>query len=201
MVARQDVDRPLLDAEVETLYLDPGGQPAIYWLRERGRGPVLMVDNATALGNGWLAEGENLSLLEALAERLPGPLIIDEWHQGYGAADPEGAAVLRPAELVLVHLLLLYLAAIWTLSRPFGPRSRAGGAPRGSAARDLEVLASLHRAGGHAEEAGRRLLALVRERAGRRAEELGLPERFEGGEAELLALARQVGALQAERAL
>jgi len=191
--------RPL--EEVEVLYRGPDGDPAVYRWRPSGWGEIVVVDNATALGNRWLGEAENLALLERLFPAGQ-PVIFDEWRQGYSAVEVVDAdAVLTPSQLLLAHLLLLYGAAIWTLSRPFGPPARDAGVRRGSVSRDLLALASLHRYGKHAEQAGQRLLELARERAGRRVGELGLPEQFDGGEDELIALARQVGELQAERKL
>jgi len=186
--------------EAEVIYRGVENDPAVYRLAPPGWGEVVVVDNATALGNRWLGEAENLALLERLFP-AGSPVFIDEWRQGYSAIEVVDADVLTPSQLLLTHLALLYLAAIWTLSRPFGPPLRAAGVRRGSVSRDLLALASLHRYSKHAEAAGQRLLDLVRTRAGRRSQELGLPERFEGGEDELVELAQRIGRLQAEHKL
>jgi hypothetical protein len=198
VITRAGTHRAVPGNDVEVIYQDPSGNPAVFRWTNPGRAEVVVVDSGWALANGGLALGTNLELLERLTGE--GPVWFDEWHQGFGV-QPEDPHLLSPSALVGAHLLLIYLAGLWSLSRPFGPNLVDPGLRRGSVSRDLLALAGLHRAGGHAREAGERLLKLARGLAGPRARELELPEDFKGDEDELVALARRVGELQADRRL
>lgn len=173
------------------------GTPAVYSM-QRGYGEVLVVNNGSAFGHGLLEEGDNLVVLEALARALlaeGGALAFDELHHGFPAPGAEPPAEADPAFWAVVGQLgLLWLLAVWTVSRPFGPPLASLRTRSGAVARELAALASLHRRGRHAPEAGARLLELARARQRRGGlGEVELPEAFEGGESELLALARAVG--------
>lgn len=178
----------------------PSGTPAVFSIR-RGYGEVFVVNNGSAFGHGLLEEGDNLAFLEGLAREITadgGTLAFDELHHGFPAPGAEPPAEADPAFWAVVGQLgLLWILAVWTVSRPFGPPLARMRTRSGAVGRELAALASLHRRSKHAPEAGARLLALARARARRGGlGEAELPEAFEGGEAELLALARSVGEAQ-----
>ena len=194
---RRETHGPRLPATAEALYLDPSGQP-MAWDLPWGLGRVRVLANPSVLNNAGLVHPENLASVDALlgTERA---VRFDERHHGHLAAEAlDLGEVLGPFELLVAHLGLIYLLGVWVLTRRFGPALVLERDRRGSVSRDLEVLASLHRRSGHSLQAGQRLLQLVAERARRRRESSPLPAHFEGGEAEFLALARQVGELQAQ---
>ena len=187
------------------LFFDEGGTPKVFELR-RGKGRVVVVNNSTLWSNGWIARAGNASFLARVTARLTadgGKVLFDEWHQGVrvvsGAAR---SAVVTPFELLVAHGALIYLAAVWTLSRRFGPKMRSS-PPRGRpGAAALMSLAELHHRSGHAPAAGRRLVEVARRRARRAGDaEEEIPVAFEGGVRELRRLARRIGELQREHRL
>ncbi len=194
---RREVWSPRPPLGAEPLYADAQGHPWI-WRQSWRPGALIILANPSPLTNAGLVDPANLALLEALLA-TGRTVTFDEFHHGHQSAlTADLSSVLGPFELLMAHLLLLYGLALLVVSRPFGPvlpqlRDRAG-----SVSRDLEVLARLHRRAGHAREAGALLLRVARERARRRGSHPELPESFEGGEAELLALARKVGSMQEE---
>ncbi len=196
------VSRP---ARAKDLFLDEGGSSQVFELR-RGKGRLVVINNSTMAGNGWIARADNASFLERLAVRLApggGPVLFDEWHQGVRSASAmTRSSVVTPFELLVAHGVLIYVAAVWTLSRRFGPRMQPP-PPRGRrAAAALEALAELHHRSSHATAAGRRLLELALRRARRRGGAVeDLPHSFEGGVRDLQRLARRIGTLQGERRL
>jgi len=187
-----------------TLYTFPDGALAV-GTRSRGAGRVTWVNNATAFGNAWITESDNAAAWAGLMAPLAatGDVLFDEFHHGHVAPD----VVMPGADSgafrgIVLQLALLWLLTAWTLSRPFGPVRRVLRPRRGAVARELAALASLHQRAGHASAAGTRLLALARTRRRRRGRsdlsqpDTGLPATFTGGEAALLALARDVGERQ-----
>ncbi len=186
----------------EAWLLDDKGTAFVFEI-PRGRGRLVVVNNATLLANAWLARDGNLAWLEEmLGELVPagGAVLFDEWHQGYRDASGETQSGSGLAlTLLLAHLGFLYLGIVFVLARPFGPRLAAEGTTPGSIGRSLLALASLHRVGRHAAEAGQLLLDHARRLVPAEPGDDPLPERFEGGEAEFLALARMVGERQQRR--
>ncbi len=173
------------------------GAPAVFTMA-RGGGQLLVVNNGSALGHMLLDSGSNLGFLDALAHGLTssgGTLFFDEVHHGYGQVDAYPTPATDAAFWGVVgKLMLMWALVAWMVSRPFGPRVEVIRARSGAVARELRALASLHRAGGHAHDAGRRLLQLAHTRARRSGKGIGdLPAVFEGGEAELLGLAQELG--------
>jgi hypothetical protein len=89
------------------------------------------------------------------------------------------------------HLAVLYLVALWTLSRRFGPAWSEPPAVTGTTGSFLLGLGALHHRLGHHREAAERLLERVRELdPGADLAGLGPAD----GPRELVALARRVAA-------
>ncbi len=194
---RLPAQAPRLKLGAEPLYADGDGGALISKQRWRP-GQLVVVAGSSALDNAGIGHGDNLDLALALVDHGRA-VTFDEVHHGH-LADPELAAstLVGPLELLAAHLALVYLLAVFALSRRMGPALPPIRDRQGSVARDLEVLARLHRHSGHAAEAGQRLLRLAAERARQRGSHVDLPDDFNGGEAELLALARRIGRLQEE---
>lgn len=183
--------RLVVPPTAEALWTDADGVAEAAILARRG--PVVVFP-ASAFANAWIDEPGNLEALVAVLARVApeGPVVFDEWHQGLQrAAARETGPVRYVLAAIFAHGALLYGVALWTLSRRSGPRRAPPLPPPPAVAGELGVLARLHREAGHAGEAGRWLCAEAR-RAGLE----GLPARFQGGEGELLALARRVAAGQ-----
>lgn len=183
--------RLVVPPTAEALWTDADGVAEAAILARRG--PVAVFP-ASAFANAWIDEPGNLEALVAVLARVApdGPVVFDEWHQGF---QREAAVEAGPVRHVLTAIFaqgaLLYGLALWTLSRRSGPPRARPLPPPPAVAGELGALARLHREAGHAGEAGSWLLAEAR-RSGME----GLPPRFEGGEAELLALGRRVAAGQ-----
>ncbi len=192
--------------EARVLYQDAEGTPAVFAFGV-ARGDIVVVNNSSILSNRLLREGSNLEFLEELIEEFTpagGAIYFDEWHHGHRAASAEARrSILGPFEMLALHLAFLYFVAVWTLSRPFGPRPEAAPGHAGSTSRWLLSLASLHRRNSHAEQAGQLLLKSARQLARSRHKTLpdDLPEHFSGGNQQLLALARTIGRWQQEKKL
>lgn len=192
--------------EARVLYQDAEGTPAVFAFG-MARGDIVVINNSSILSNRLLREGSNLEFLEELLEEFTpagGAVYFDEWHHGHRAASAEARrSILGPFEMLALHLAFLYLVAVWTLSRPFGPRPEAAPGHAGSTSRWLLSLASLHRRNSHAEQAGQLLLKSARQLARSRHKTLpdDLPEHFSGGDQQLLALAQTIGRWQQEKKL
>ena len=176
------------------------GVPQVFSV-PRGDGEIIVINNASIWGNAWLSKAGNLALAEQLlGEGATSPVLFDEWHHGHKDAIAEEIdKLLRPTPLFLVHLLWIYFAAVWAVSRPFGAALRSAGYVAGATERDLMAVASLHRRSNHAAEAGSRLLALARDGLARRRvppDDVDLPDHFDGDAKGLEALARRVADLQ-----
>jgi hypothetical protein len=190
---------PRLPKEGTALYRSPLGQPVIAMLR-RYRGRIVLVP-ADAFANSRLENPGNADLLETLRRTLGDRWTFDEYHHGLISGTPvESAALGRTLDLILVHLAVLYLVAVWTLSRRFGPAWSEAPRVTGSAGAFLLGLGALHHRLGHHSAAAGRLLARVREldRLGGRLDGEGdLPAGLDrraatAGPRELVALAREV---------
>jgi hypothetical protein len=189
---------PELPREGTALYRSPLGQPVIALLpRYRGRIVLLPAD---AFANARLADPANpgnADLLETLRRTLGDRWTFDEYHHGLISGAPEESAALgRTLDLILVHLAVLYLVGVWTLSRRFGPAWNEPPRVTGSAGAFLLGLGALHHRLGHHAAAAGRLLARVRE-LDRLEGEGDLPAELDrraatAGPRELVALAREV---------
>jgi hypothetical protein len=190
---------PVPPAGAEALYLSPRGAPVVAAFRRwRGRVVLLPMD---ALTNGRLGDPGNADLLETLLGRLGSRWIFDEYHHGLIAAGAAAGASLGPAvDVLLAHLGLLYLLAVFALMRRQGPAWRETPPAAGSAGAFLLGLGTLHDRLGHHAAAASMLLARARELD----RGLALPAGFErraaaAGREELLALAREVAHLRRHR--
>jgi hypothetical protein len=190
---------PVPPAGAEALYLSPRGAPVVAAFRRwRGRVVLLPMD---ALTNARLGEHGNAALLETLFARLGPRWIFDEYHHGLVAAGAAAGASLGPAvDVLLAHLGLLYLLAVFALMRRQGPAWREAPPAAGSAGAFLLGLGTLHDRLGHHAAAASMLLARARELD----RDLALPAGFErraaaAGREELLALAREVAHLRRHR--
>jgi hypothetical protein len=186
---------PPLPKEGTALYRSPLGQPMIALLpRYRGRIVLLPAD---AFANSRLENPGNADLLETLRRTLGDRWTFDEYHHGLISGAPEESAALgRTLDLILVHLGVLYLVGLWTLSRRFGPSWSEPPRAAGSAGAFLLGLGALHHRLGHHAAAAGRLLARVRE-LDRLTGEGDLPAELDrraatAGPRELVALAREV---------
>jgi len=189
---------PQLPREAAALYRSPLGQPMISLLR-RYRGRIVLLP-ADAFANARLADAGspgNADLLETLRRTLGDRWTFDEYHHGLISGAPEESAALgRTLDLILVHLAVLYLVAVWTLSRRFGPSWSEPPRVTGSAGAFLLGLGALHHRLGHHAAAAGRLLARVRE-LDRLTGAEDLPAELDrraatAGPRELVALAREV---------
>jgi hypothetical protein len=183
---------PEIPKLAEALFRSPRGRPAVVLLR-RYKGRILLLP-ADALANARLGEPGNAGLLETLRVRLGDRWTFDEYHHGLtGAIGVETATFGRALDLILLHLAALYLVALWTLSRRFGPAWSEPPTVTGSAGAFLLGLGALHHRLGHHAQAALRLLERVRELD----RDLDLPADLDrraaaAGPRELVALAREV---------
>lgn len=190
------------DPDEARLAVDDRGELAI---RERRlhQGRVVIVSDQALMANAWFArEGTgNAVVLEALLSRLDADrgVLLDEYHWGLREVvdDATVAANRRGLDLLLFHLLLVYVLVAWTLGRRFGPGRPPAPPPRTSVERDLAALGALHARARHRAELGQLLLDAVDRTSSPAARAVsGLPDRFDGTDADLVALARKVGELQ-----
>jgi hypothetical protein len=152
---------PLVGPTARVLFTAPGGEAAAAIFRYHG-GRVVVLP-ADALSNSRLGEAGNADLLETLLVNLGPRWAFDEYHHGLVTAAAESAGLGRAADLLLVHLLLLYLLVVLALARRQGPAWREPAPIAGSAATFLLGLGALHHRLGHHGEAARLLLRRVRE--------------------------------------
>jgi hypothetical protein len=183
---------PEMPREARPLYRGPGGEVMIAAL-PRYRGTIWLVP-ADAFANARLGNPGNAALLETLRRRLGDDWTFDEYHHGLAGREPvETAALGRTLDLVLLHLAVLYLAALLTLARPFGPAWSEPPVVTGSAGAFLLGLGTLHHRLGHHRQAAERLLTRVRELDRNLALPAGLDHRAGTADARgLVALAREV---------
>lgn len=190
--------------EDEVRYRWPDGKAAVALHRPPAAAlgaQVLVIPAAEPFTNAGLRA--NLPALLPLIAELGGDerLIVDHVHQGILAPETaEAEPSTLPMDLLLGHLLLLYVAAVFALARRFAPQVLAPPPPRSSTLRDLRVLAALHRRGGHAASVGARLLReLAILSRGRSTPLVGDPPLR--NEADLLALTRTIGQHQHDKTL
>lgn len=154
--------RPEIPKEAGVLFRSSRGAPAIVVLR-RYHGRIFLLP-ADAFANARLANAGNAGLLETLRRQLGDRWTFDEYHHGLIAGrQVETAALGRTLDLILLHLAVLYLVALWTLSRRFGPAWSEPPTVTGSTGSFLLGLGALHHRLGHHAEAARRLLERARE--------------------------------------
>lgn len=190
-----------LPKQAQVLLRSPKGPAAVMLPRYRGRIWILPAD---AFANARLSNPGNADLLEALRQRLGDRWAFDEYHHGLaGRRAVESAKMGRTLDLILLHLAVLYVVALLTLSRRFGPAWSEPPVVTGSAGSFLLGLGALHNRLGHHAEAARRLLERTRELD----RNLILPEDFDRraanianmGPRELVELAREVARLRTGR--
>jgi hypothetical protein len=143
------------------LFTTPGGKPAVAVYRHHG-GRVVVLP-ADALSNARLGEAGNADLLETLLRNLGPRWAFDEVHHGLVTAPSARGPLGRAADLLLAHLVLLYLLAVLALARRQGPAWREPATVAGSAATFLLGMGALHHRLGHHAEAARLLLRRARE--------------------------------------
>ena len=129
----------------------------------RYHGGRVVVLPADALSNARLGEAGNADLLETLLRNLGPRWAFDEVHHGLAAAPAAKGPLGRAADLLLAHLVLLYLLAVLALARRQGPAWREPATVAGSAATFLLGMGALHHRLGHHAEAARLLLRRARE--------------------------------------
>jgi len=185
---------PELPKGAGNLFAGPGGREVISVVpRGRGRIWVLPVDTFANARLGSPGNPGNAALLETLRRRLGDRWTFDEYHHGLTGGRAVASAPLgRALDLVLIHLAVLYLVALWTLSRRFGPAWSEPPAMTGSTGSFLLGLGALHHRLGHHREAAARLLERVRELDPGAELPAGLDPRAAAGPRELMALAREV---------
>ena len=186
---------PRVQADAEVLYTSPAGRP-VAWIFRRHGGRVVLLP-ADALSIGRLALPGNANLLEALLQNLGRRWAFDEYHHGLASVVPSSPELGRAADLLTVHLALLYLLALAALARRQGPAWPAEVPLASSAPGFLLGIGALHHRLGHHRDAARLLLRRVREldRGIQLPEELDLRVESAGAK-ELVAVAGQVARLR-----
>ncbi|MBV8202177.1 MAG: hypothetical protein JOZ15_16275 [Acidobacteria bacterium] len=191
---------PLPGPGARVLFTAPGGAAAAAVFRYHG-GRVVVLP-ADALSNSRLSEAGNADLLESLLAGLGPRWAFDEYHHGLVTATAGNAGLGRAADLLLAHLVLLYLLAVLALGRRQGPAWREPAAVAGSAATFLQGLGALHHRLGHHGEAARLLLRRARELDRGLELPADLDRQAAGaGPRELVAIARQVARRRAGSSL
>jgi len=152
---------PEIGPTATVLFTAPGGAPAVAVYRYHG-GRVVVLP-ADALSNARLGEPGNADLLETLLRNLGPRWAFDEYHHGLVTARPSNPALGRAADLLLAHLVLLYLLAVLALGRRQGPAWREPATVAGSTATFLLGMGALHHRLGHHAAAARLLLLRARE--------------------------------------
>jgi hypothetical protein len=190
---------PEIPKEAQVLLRSPKGGPVVAMLpRYRGRIWILPTD---ALANARLANPGNADLLETLRQRLGDRWTFDEYHHGLaGRRAVESAELGRTLDLILLHLAVLYVVALLTLSRRFGPAWSEPPVVTGSAGSFLLGLGALHNRLGHHAEAALRLLERTRELDRNLILPADLDRRAaNAGPRDLVELAREVARLRTGR--
>jgi hypothetical protein len=178
------------------LLRSPEGEPAVVVLK-RHRGKIWLLP-ADALANARLDQPGNADLLETLLRQGGPQWTFDEYHHGLiGRQEVDSQGLGRTLDLVLLHLALLYLAALLTLARRFGPAWREPPVVSGSVGSFLLGLGTLHHRLSHHQTAARRLLERARELDRNLELSSDLYRLAENaGPRELLEVARQVARLR-----
>jgi hypothetical protein len=190
---------PAIPKDARVVLRSPRGGPAGAVLK-RYEGRLWLVP-ADAFANSRLANPGNADLLETLRRQLGDDWTFDEYHHGLAGPRPvESAALGRTLDLILLHLALLYVVALLTLSRRFGPAWSEPPVMTGSAGSFLLGLGALPNRLGHHAGAAARLLERARELDRNLVLPPDLDRRAAGaGPRELVELAREVTRLRAGR--
>jgi hypothetical protein len=166
---------------------------AMVFSQARGEGSVHVV-LGSPLANAWILEGGNARILDDLAP----PILFDEWHQGYTAADiaEEGAPIRARASALLLHVVVAYGLVLWAVGARFGVPVVRSDPRRPTLDRELQTLGALHAASKHAVPAMERLRILASGEGLLEARDPDSSADPFGDEAALVALAQQVGRQQ-----
>lgn len=154
---------PSMPEGARALYRAPAEEPgtvapAVAFAFPLGAGRVAVVP-ASALANHALGTPGSGDLLATLGAWLRGPWLFDEYHHGLRApSEMEATAESRALDVVLAHLLGLYLLGVWVLARRFGPPWREPPPLLGSTASFFRNLGRLHHELGHHGEGARLLV-------------------------------------------
>lgn len=175
-----------------------GGYRAAPLVYEYGQqlGTVLALP-AALLSNAELLNAENAGILELVLSSSGSGLAFDELHHGFAAIAEASPGARLGWNLFLLQALLLYLAAVWTLGRSFGPAWVEQIPALGSAAAFFEQLGSLHQKYRHHQSAARSLVE--RARALDPQVPAALAERPINSADDFLRLAREVASHQHSR--
>ena len=113
---------PALQSDIQTarpLYADERGVVMAY--SPIASGGIVWCSSPWSFSNAGLPEGKNLDLLLALADRRPGgPIIFDEYHQGYGAGMTVWNIAPALTKLGVGQIVLALVLLLLTLSWRFG---------------------------------------------------------------------------------
>ncbi len=167
------------------------------------QGRVVVIEDRALLANAWFARAGtgNAALVEHVLDRLDADrgVLLDEYHWGLREAVTDDAVVAnrRSLDLLLAHLMLVYVLVAWTLGRRFGPARAPTPPPRTSVERDLAALGALHARAEHSAELGHVLVdAVARTTPPAAFAAADLAGDLDGSPASFLALARRIGTLQ-----
>jgi len=144
------------------------------WLRNEGNeilageirhgGGRLILLPSELLCNARLDVPGNADILEKLVQHTPSRWVFDEFHHGLSLTPTSGEAQpTRAFELWMAHLLLVYLLAVLTLARRFGPGWSDPPVSTGSARAFFLRIGALHARLGHWGEAATLLHSRARE--------------------------------------
>ena len=159
-------------------------------------GTVLALPSAL-LSNAELLNAGNAGILELVLSGAGEGLAFDELRHGFAAIEEAAPGARLGWNIFLLQALLLYLAAIWTLGRSFGPAWVEQIPALGSAAAFFEQLGSLHQKYRHHASAARSLVE--RARALDKQVPAELAERPVKSADDFLRLAREVASHQHSR--
>lgn len=182
-------------AGAQVLFQGPKGEAAVFAFRRLGGRVVVVPADLFANARLSAAGGAgNADLLERLFRDLGPSWTFDEYHHGLVApGDVETPVSGTVLDLLLVHLAVLYLLAVWALARRFGPAWREVPAIAGSTASFLLGLGALHHRLGHHRDAALLLLRRTGELHRDLAVPAALPRRAENADAaDLVAIARSL---------
>jgi hypothetical protein len=160
------------------------------------RGEVLALP-APLLSNAELHRAGNADLLELVLAGGGEGIVFDEAVHGLARIEEAAPGARLGWNIFLLQVLLLYLAALWTLGRSFGPAWTEQIPSLGSAAAFFEQLGSLHQKYRHHQGAARSLIERSRALDPTLPAELGQKPVATGDD--FLALAREVARHQHSR--
>jgi hypothetical protein len=187
---------PVPPRGARVLYREPGGRAVVFEYRRRG-GRVVMLP-AELISNGRIGQAGHASLLQGL-RALGDAWAFDEYHHGLaGAAAPEAVHTRHVLDLYAAHLLFLYVVAVLTVVRRFGPAVRERAQVASSAGEFLHAVGALHRRLGHERAAARQILLRAHELDPRLSFPRALHQQADAAHPDLLEIARGVAWAQAQ---